>query len=88
MSNSKSARWDQQGGDAEKLVNLFKLYKKTKGAAGVDPNLTKPSQIKELVFDKLDYLSKYNRERFPDNFKSLGQDFQLNEDITTGRKGE
>ena len=88
MSNRKaSARWDRRGKEAESLVNLFKLHKSTNGQAGISPDLTKPAQIKEQVYDKYDYLQKFDRERFPNNFKSLAQDYNLNKDITTGRKG-
>ena len=89
MSHRKtSARWDRRGKEAEHLINLFNLHKSTHGQAGISPSLTKPAQIKEQVFDRYEYLQKFDRERFPNNFKSLAQDYNLNEDITTGRKGE
>ena len=46
MSNSKSARWDQQGGDAEKLVNLFKLFKKQKVQLPLTPTLQNQARSK------------------------------------------
>lgn len=89
MSGRKSAvRWDRSGPEATELKNLFDLYKSTNGQAGVDPNLTKPNQIKEQVYYKYDTFQKLDIDRFPSNFKNLASQWTLNEAITTGRKGE
>ena len=89
MSNIKtSAQWDRKGTESDSLINLFKLHKSKHGQAGISPSLTKPAQIKDQVYNKYKYLQKFARERFPDNFKSLVQDYNLNKDITTGHRGE
>ena len=39
--------WDKKGPIAKQLVEHFELFSKTNGAAGIDPNYTKPATIRK-----------------------------------------
>ena len=88
--NKKFDAWDRKGPEAQELVKQFNLHKSTNGQAGIDPNLAKPALIKALVYYKFDTFSRFNPERFPDNFRKLAAAWKLNEAKTSGRqeKGE
>ena len=56
--------WSSNSTAAQKLIELFDLYKKTEGAAGVDHTLNSPKEIEEQVWKKYDFLSGYNPTYF------------------------
>ena len=84
----KYTNWDKKGPIAKKLIEQLDLFQKTKGQAGIDPNTTKPANIRTDIRDKHSFLQTLNPSYFPKHFRDLVDDWRVNKDLKGARKGE
>ena len=80
--------WDKKGPIAQQLIEQFELHKKTNGAAGIDPSITKPSIIRTEVRDKHAFLQQVNPQYFPKHFQATVNTWRLAKSLERGREGE
>lgn len=68
---SQYKQWNKNSKEAKKLIEQLDLFVSTKGAAGIDPDIHKPSEIISGIYDKYEYLKIFNPRYFPDRYRKL-----------------
>ena len=86
--DNKYTNWDKKGPIAKQLVEQFDLFTKTNGAAGIDPNHTKPATITEEIRGKNAFLQALHPQYFPKHYLATVANWRLSKTLERGRKGE
>ena len=68
---SQYKQWNKNSKEAKKLTEQLDLFVSTNGAAGIDPEIQKPSVIISEIYDNYDYLKIFNPRYFPDRYRKL-----------------
>lgn len=76
-AGESKTQWSKKSDAAENLIKAFELFSKDPNF-GINPDLSSAKEIRTKVLDKHQWLQKYNRQHFPNNFKNLARDFKFN----------
>ena len=68
---SQYKQWNKNSKEAKKLTEQLDLFVSTKGAAGIDPEIQKPSVILSEIYANYEYLKIFNPRYFPDRYRKL-----------------
>jgi len=83
----KYVSWSSKNTAAQKLLKLFDLYRKTNGEAGVDYKLNSAKEIEDQVYNKHDFLQRFNPDYFSKtHFRNLRTTWLTAEAKENGRK--
>ena len=88
QNDKQYVQWRSKSDEAKKIVEQFNIFKSTNGAAGFDPKLILPREIKEKVYTSTVYLQKFNPDYFAKHYKRLARAWENNEFLTNRRIGE
>lgn len=86
MKNNEYKAWDQKGTEAKQLIKQLDLYKTTNGAAGINPDIDKPSLILSEIYKKYEYLQVLNPKYFADRYRKLRANWRTAQACNRARK--
>ena len=75
--------WSQKSQEATNLVELFRQYDEDNNT-GVSPYYTKTKDVLENVYQPTQFLHKFKRDRFYNNYKNLVRAYELEKNKRRG----
>jgi hypothetical protein len=75
--------WSQKSQEATDLVELFRQYDEDNNT-GVSPYYTKTKDVLENVYNPIEFLHKFKKDRFYNNYKNLVRAYELEKNKRRG----
>ena len=76
-------KWNNEG--KQFLTEQFRLFQTSKGAQGINPNLSDKDEIIKQVFNQHEKLQQYSALTFAKNFVDLAKKLSIS-DLKTGAR--